>query len=714
MGLRETASYWWLCAATLALTPSHVRAQSADTLTGPATDAGASAVPLATGPAVAAAPGTPAGATVVISYQPDYFTRYAPRSALDMVRNVPDFRLTGVSGDRGIGQASQNVLINGARVSGKSNDAETELERIAAGAVTRIDIIDGATLGIPGLSGRVANVVVASSGLGVQFRWSPQFRQNVEYQLFTGSVSANGRIGASEVSLSLSNDNGLRRAGVGPEFGFLGDGTLAQIRNERAAFYGDAPRLAGSLRRSWGNGDILNLNLSGQSNLVRSNIAADGFPQDGRPRFSDLIQQREHGQSLEGGGDFEFNLAGGRLKLIGLQGYTHSTSLTRFDTVPVSGAPSGLVIDRASDAGESVGRAEFSWADGNWQVAIEGAYNFLDTDARIGFRAADGSYPLGPLPGGSIFVDEWRADSSVSHNVQLATGLTIQATLGAEYSQIRYSGGGRTDVRNFLRPKGTVSLTWAAARRLTVNARLQRRVGQLNFGDFAANVDVQNNVSSATNSDLVPEQAWRFEASVIRSLGPSGSLTLGGYAEVISDIVDRIPLTATTEGVGNLPSASRWGVTVAGTLLLDAIGWHGGRIDARGEFSESNVRDPVTGQIRSISNDVERDWSLQLRHDIPRSQLAWGFEMFEDRNVATFRLDQTFRQTLTNAVTQVYIEHKNVGGLTVRLSLRNLLGARDNIARDYYVARRDGPLAYYEQQLREIDLIGLLTVSGNF
>ncbi|HEV2080624.1 MAG TPA: hypothetical protein VGR19_12120, partial [Allosphingosinicella sp.] len=80
-----------------------------------------------------------------------------------MLRQVPGFAIREAAQERGLGQATGNVLINGQRISGKANDVLSELGRISAQNVTRIDIVDGATLSIPGLSGQVANVIVRSS-----------------------------------------------------------------------------------------------------------------------------------------------------------------------------------------------------------------------------------------------------------------------------------------------------------------------------------------------------------------------------------------------------------------------------------------------------------------------------------------------------------------------------------------------------------------------
>src|SRR3954469_2465363 len=97
--------------------------------------------------AQAAAPPPPpaAGRT----YTPADFARFAPRNALDMLNNVPGFSIdAGDTERRGLGQATGNVLINGQRYSGKSTDVTSELQRISAANVVRIEVADAATLNI--------------------------------------------------------------------------------------------------------------------------------------------------------------------------------------------------------------------------------------------------------------------------------------------------------------------------------------------------------------------------------------------------------------------------------------------------------------------------------------------------------------------------------------------------------------------------------------
>lgn len=148
---------------------------------------------------------TPAGTGQV--YTPADFARYAPINAFDMLREVPGFAIRESEQRRGLGQATGNVLFNGQRPSSKSDSLYTLLTRIPAGNVERIEILDGAALDIPGLSGQVANIVYRASDVSGQFSWRPEFRAYYADPLFTrGDISVSGERGTIEYELGFNND----------------------------------------------------------------------------------------------------------------------------------------------------------------------------------------------------------------------------------------------------------------------------------------------------------------------------------------------------------------------------------------------------------------------------------------------------------------------------------------------------------------------------
>jgi hypothetical protein len=83
------------------------------------------------------------------------FARFAPKTAYDMLVQVPSFTIRSADQERGLGQASENVLINGQRIANKSGGAIDQLQRTSAASVDRIEIVDAASLGIAGLAGQI-------------------------------------------------------------------------------------------------------------------------------------------------------------------------------------------------------------------------------------------------------------------------------------------------------------------------------------------------------------------------------------------------------------------------------------------------------------------------------------------------------------------------------------------------------------------------------
>ena len=166
-------------------------------------------------------------------YAPADFARYAPNNAYDMLRQVPSFQIRDNENLRGLGQATGNVLFNGERPSNKGDDMYTQLSRIPAGNVERIEIVDGATLDIPGLAGQVANIVYRADAFSGQFSWKPEFRAHYTDPLFTrGDVSVRGRSGTVEYEVALNNDGARRSGAGGPTIITDGAGLITERRRD--------------------------------------------------------------------------------------------------------------------------------------------------------------------------------------------------------------------------------------------------------------------------------------------------------------------------------------------------------------------------------------------------------------------------------------------------------------------------------------------------
>jgi outer membrane receptor for ferrienterochelin and colicins len=648
-------------------------------------------------------------------YQGGQFTRFAPQTALDMARQIPGFSITQVSGDRGLGEASQNVLINGQRITGKSNDAETALARIPVSSVVRLEVADASAFNISGISGQVLNAVVREGSLKGNFSYRAEARDRVGSNWRAVEANLSGKLGKGNFTLGANNNGSFQGGSWSEELNRDVDGQLLYARLSEARSRGDRPRLAGSYNLKADNGNILNLNGALELFRFRRNTMFDRFAV-GTADIFEIRQSKENEHNYELGGDYEFAFGKGRLKLIGLHRFEHRTSGNEFRRNFTDGAaPAGQRFDQVIDEGENVLRGEYRWQAGtsDWQVSLEGAQNFLDAESEF-FTLQNGNYVLQPLPDATSRVEEKRAQSIITYGHAFSGTLSLQATLGGEYSQLSQTGpNGLT--RTFWRPKGSIALTWKASPTFAVSSNFQRKVGQLSFGAFLASVDVQNNNNNAGNPLLVPPQSWLWENEANWTLGKSGSVKFKLDGELISDLVDQIPFSPTEEAIGNLSStAKRLCGEINGSFLLDTVGLRGAKLDLVLALQTAGVRDPVLLTKRPLSNRTRTYWSIDFRHDIPHTQWAWGLSAEDRRDYGFYRPDYFSRYFRNGPFTEVFVEHKDVLGLKVRATLRNLTSQREGSNEIYYLNRRDGPVDFIRDTDFRYGRFYLLTVSGTF
>jgi hypothetical protein len=662
---------------------------------------------------------TPAEGTGRAVYTAADFVRFAPRNAWDLLSRVPGFSIKESQERRGLGQATANVLFNGARSPNKSDDLYTQLTRIPVGNVHRIEIVDGATLDVPGLSGQVANIVFEAKGSSGQFQWEPVVRAHYADPLYTkGNVSFSGSTGALSYELSLDNQEAERSAAGGPTLIRNGMGAVTETRHDVWTGNYDAPKL--SARVTWdGPGSSVG-HLGGNYQKIwdhyreRSDRTGSLTIGDRRRR----IGENSDTWNYQINGDYEFALGPGRLKLIGLRKRSHEPFSSEVVDYPLDLSPaSGDLFAQVGDLGEKIARGEYSWKmlGGDWQVSGEAAYNTLDNVATLGtFDPVAGDFVRRPFAEGTGGVKEDRYEALLSMGRPLSRTLSLQVVAGGEHSKISQTApGGIT--RTFDRPKGSVSLAWKPSNTFDLAVKLERRVSQLDFYDFLAKAFLNDNNQNASNTDLRPQQDWSWTAEMNKKLGPWGSTKLELIYRDVTDRVDIIPVGTAGEAVGNVDKAWAWAVVSTSTINLDQAGWKGARLDTSIVYQTSSLKDPFTGRSRNWNNFV--DWQIEgdLRHDIPGSDWAWGVSASYDHQQLEYRRSQSDRVWEGPVFASAFIENKDVLGLTMRFTVENILNARARRERVFYQGVRDlSPVAGTESRDRLIGPMFIFLVKGTF
>jgi len=682
---------------------------------------------------------TAATASDVEVFEPSYFARFNPATAEDMVRQLPGFAVDDGDRVRGFGGAAGNVLINGQRPSTKGGLGDV-LARIPVANVLRIEIVTGssAKLDMRGQT-KVANVIVKSVEVPVSGNWQVVGRRYQDGRI-SGSTDVTTTLPAFDGTLTLSVEAGSPNSGRGGpgssprSFGRRAyyDSSLNLFEQHAGLSLNDTQSLepAFEFQRSldWGK-----LNLNGSFNATDSN--GSSFTEVSSPSFAGPVSRLEANESASEtetyslNGDLQFQLGSGMTKLIALHQRSESTSDSLFGFYAGSGSFSRSVQVQSNDtSGESILRGTLSWPLGDKhtvEVAIEGAYNFLDSTRKVTSNTGADATP----PGSDTIVEELRGEVQVSDVWEISPELTLEPSLKFEYSQIKQEGrlSSATSVfaeREFTYPKPGITATWRPNGTQQLRVSLEREVAQLNFRDFVSAVEVVNDQVTGGNADLEPQKVWALGGQFEQKFWGDGVLTLLGSFEKISDVQDQVPvvplggsLLQAYDGPGNLGEGETWSLGVKASIPLKNLGLPDARLDVDLNSGNSEVLDPVTGVVREFSDafGLSRNLRVSFRQDVPQYGFSYGLTFGESGGATSYRLRETSKRQRTGDDLSVFIETREFFGLSIRAGVNDILEtAFINTRAVYDAPRSSGNLTLLQINESRTGPWGFIRISGKF
>lgn len=645
---------------------------------------------------------TPSRTATLDSYTPAFFAQFQPNTALDMVERIPGFTLRSGDTERGFGEAETNFLINGRRPSTKAQSASDILSRISANTVVRIELLDGASLDIPGLSGQVVNIVARAVDLSGNWRYAARFEDGTEPQILEGEVNLSGTRGdlGFTVGLELGQFN-LTEDSV--ETYFDASRSVIEDRTEDVLLRNVDPSVNLALTWTPQTGrfakHVANFNASFEIDNDNSGI---------REVFTAIDPTRVSGQSFANAGEdeieleisgdyafpFKFGSIDGTLKFIGLNRVSDGENETVFVFAPLGQTAIRTAFADDFKDGETIARAEYGFKPSpnhDVQLSAEYAFNFLESETRFEDNFTAPVFD-------TVRVEEDRFDARLTDSWQIKPKLSLQASIGAEYSSLQVVNP-RSAARDFFRPKGYASISYKASGRYSFRARVERSVGQLNFGTFVSDRNLADSLITAGNAQIKPSQSWDMSLEFERTDDKLLSGRIRPYLELIEDPIDRVLIGGTTEGPGNLDNAVRYGIDANATLLFDTLGVPGLRLEMDGGIGSSSIDDPLTGVSRQVNFNEEYRYSLFARYDIPKSDFALTSQIDNDESSPFFRLDEIRTIDVRRPFLSFGVIHKDFFGMQLSVTGTNLL---DNIViqeRDRFLSpdRRLGALTRIER-----------------
>lgn len=602
----------------------------------------------------------------VESFGPEYFARFQPYSALDLISLLPGFKLEEGDADvRGYAGASGNVLIDGQRPASKQETLEDILRKIPASSVDHVELVRPGARGID-MQGRsiLANVVRkrdASTRLRLEAGSTYFFRRNLMGPKFAAEFSRRSGDRLIEASASvyreLDDEHGYgTRNRVGPTGARLRDVLYDQPEGEHVA------EVTGAVQDSVLGG---NLRLNGL--YRRTNKFADITSIRTWPTLEEEFgTERKRTIDSEIGAHYEASLGPRtQLELLGLR-RTENVRATDREFAPGETAISHETDKSSETIVRGVVRRSGSLL--SIEAGVEGALNILDSTRALTENGVDV-----PLPAANVRVEERRAEPFVTTTWALASGTSLEVGSKFELSRLSQSGDSSL-TKSFFYPKPRALFSWSPGKSSEVRLLAERVVGQLTFSNFVGAASLNTGVITAGNPDLEPDKLWRFEVAWEQHFLGSGSIVLTARHEAVTDVVDRIPVTAggtTFDAVGNVGSGHRTEGQVDLILPFDGLLMKGLLLKANVLVRDSRVTDPATGEARRISGDAPLEGEAHLSYEAPQIKSRFGIDVALPTEEASFKFNEIQVDELGLRV-GIFAEYKPTPQWNVRLYAKNL------------------------------------------
>lgn len=687
-------------AATL-LFAGAAHAGEADTTTGQA----AAQAPVPTGPTDPKSSGAPlddAAQRGVLVFQPEFFAAQRPNTALEMVQRVPGFSVNDGAGTRGFEGAVGNILINGDRPASKNDTGSNVLGRTQANRVERIELIRGGAPGVDMQGYSVVVNVILKKGASRQSiaTWNASLFDGGT-DVFGGSYQFTATNGARSWGITLSDGIGTSDSN-GPGTNIRRDGTGKIIRDEKF------------LNDSWGGGRSIRGNYSGP-------LAGGKIEGTARYGVNDWNQwqtltsatalrgsnYREDEKSGELGATYTRPLAPKwNLEARAIHSFENFEEASTSDETLAGVKSPQQLFEAEGDSSESIARAlvrhDFSKAL-TIEAGGEVAYNMLDIKQ---------AYSVGgtavPLPSASVKVEEIRGEAFTKATWRVNPKLTVEGGLRVEKSTIKQSGDADHE-KSFFYAKPRFLATWTPVANNQLRFRFERELGQLDFGDFAASSDLEDETVYGGNVDLKPEQRWITEVGYERRFWGEGIVAITYRHDEIIGVIDRLPLPGGLSATGNIGDATLDKLSVNIVVPTDKLGIPGGRFTFKNDWNETHVKDPTSGKDRPISGVRPTQANLGFQQDLPKYKTQWGINWLPLLGQGTYDVDQTNVWRGGNYY-EGFVEYKPTPTLAIRAQLnlwddftirRTVFANRTNRAVSFVEDREINPRTFMNIRVRK-------------
>ncbi|MDG1708272.1 MAG: TonB-dependent receptor plug domain-containing protein, partial [Emcibacteraceae bacterium] len=563
-------------------------------------------------------------------------------------------------GQRGFGSSGDQILIDGKRLAGKSNNINDALARIPSNQIQKIDLIRGAASGLDVQSqGLVINITLIEGSLKSTTFVRVMGEYTFGYSLIPQFlVSHNGTAGGLNYSFSAErrNDNGYRPM---EEIFYDGDDNETGTQDIDHVFKFKGIKLTTSLGYEFEDGVELRINGLFEPNKFTYHEERLELGDDPDSRKWD--RDTDNGK-WEIGGDYSRNISFlGRSKtLFVINDSSEDTEVTRVRDLT---DPAYLYANEFTDAkrSEKIFRSSVTPTIAYGQTVEIGGEVAINTFDKIfnSYGREDAINPLELDTVGDVEIQEYRYEIFAIHSYNITPEIVMQSSVTTEFSNIVADNtlvGGEIDRRDtsltYFKPRVNIRYDYTAQDQLRVT--VEKKVSQLRFDSFVTSYDAQNDEVKVGNTALLPTQTWEGELGYEHRMpNDAGTLEAKAYYHHRIDHQTRVDFTEYhddegnvvtadqffasmpsgllredtdfTSAQGNIDSAYIYGLDFKGNLRLGFIGVPEAVLTLGYRYEKRRSLDQFTQMMRDFARHSDHEYKVNYRHDVTKYGFSYGF-----------------------------------------------------------------------------------------
>ena len=637
-------------------------------------------------------------------YDESFYRKFDPITLNDILRRIPgttallaSLNSNNNGANRGFGSDGEQLLIDGKRLSGKSNNVSDQLERIMAKDVDYIELIRGTTSDLDvRTDGLVINVLMKKGQTTSSTVWTAKGGYTDGRDLSpSGVITHSGS--NDDLSYSATVEK-IRRLNTEDSFYTRQrlSGTAFQDVDTQKVNTNNEWDFNGNATYAFDDGSIFRLNglyKNGTFDSERSEDLVDfEDPADSNLLIRDEVNDK---YEWEIGGDYEkrFDTLGlfKTLFIVNKKRDDDKTQFPRTFADASRNTNSSSRSDRIQQ--EKIIRSSLSKnftekhsLEAGVEYAINDQYNF---------------FQFGTNDAVVTNIQETRTEVFSTYSYNFSQDLLMQVGLIGEFSEISVEGS-RSDNYFFLKPRLDVryDLTDSDQFRLVID----RQVEQLEFDDFFASIDMNEVSAKRGNTDIVQEKNWEYSLAYEKQLpSNAGSITLKAFYQDISDRISSGPVVTPvcpvtvpictdalatsfdySDEPGNQGSGTNLGIEVDASLRLDWVGIPDAVLSVSYEKQDTNWVDPFLGIERRFNWRDDYKWEIDFQHDITSLGLSYGVTMSKEGPTDNIDNDEHWFVWHDEKV-KFFIEKKIFNNMKLRFAGDNLLHNNAFLTRNKYL-----------------------------